>query len=258
MYSIISHLSSRGLYDPSVLGASHSTDILIINPCGICSLPEISEQFRVIISLINHSSFADHISVQRQPHFLRGVVLPICQIYFANQFCSADYSQVTLPANPPYPSCAAQLWHHNPNEKLPIFPGQLGTALLVCVHFVTWRLPRASATIRTPVLNLIGPVSCHSTLAEQKCPTVKRIIPLSQRNYRGQVGRGLAMKERIGVYLGTQSDGRKKGLSEPSAALPLLCASCSASTPPPRSKCGNSDAEQERIQTCRQIDILQP
>lgn len=38
------------------------------------------------------------------------------------------------------------------------------------------------------------------------------------------------MKARHSVYLGTQSDGGKKGLSEPSAALPLLCVNCSAST----------------------------
>lgn len=40
------------------------------------------------------------------------------------------------------------------------------------------------------------------------------------------------MKARHSVYLGTRSDAGKKGLSEPSAAVPLLCASCSASTTP--------------------------
>lgn len=80
------------------------------------------------------------------------------------------------------------------------------------------------------VLSHVRRVCCHCTLGEQKRPAVTRITPLSQRDYRGHVGRGLAMKARHQCVLGTRSDGGKKGLSEPSAALPLLCASCSAST----------------------------
>lgn len=98
------------LYDPSVLGASHGTDILTKKPLWYLPLGQRSvNNSERITYLINHSSFAAHIIVYRQPHFLKGVVIPICQIYFANQFCSADCSQVTLPGNPQYPNCATQL-----------------------------------------------------------------------------------------------------------------------------------------------------
>lgn len=109
------------LYDPSVLGASHSTDILtsVVSATWL----EISEQFQA--NNISDKSFlfcCSYYCVQTTS-FSQRCGYP----YLPNIFCKLFFLCRLFPSNSSWQSLIPQLchsalfWHHNPNEKLPIF-----------------------------------------------------------------------------------------------------------------------------------------